>query len=298
MQIGIFDIDSTIPNLALMKLSTFHKSKGDNVGHYFPLKKYKYDKIYASTIFNYPCVNKSLIDADVMEIGGTGFDITKNLPQEVEKELPDYTLYNFPHSIGFTMRGCRFNCKFCVVPQKEGRPKPFNTIEEIWTNRNSNFIILLDNDFFGNPFWKDRIEEILKYNLKVNFNQGLNIRIITDEQAQALSKVNFTTLSGKSKYIHFAWDRFKDEKIIDAGIKRVIAAGIKAERMAFYVLIGFDTTPEQDFYRVTKLKNFGCHPFVMPYDKNNNYQRRFARWVNHKAIFNSVKWDEYKYNFN
>jgi len=294
MNVAIYDVDSKIPNLALMKISKFHKQKGDSVEMYNPLWLDTYDKIYASTVFDFS--DKSLLIPEKMEIGGTGYDTNRNLDQEIEDCKPDYTIYNYKHSIGFTMRGCRFVCKFCVVPQKEGRPKPNNTIDEIWTNRDSNFIVLLDNDFFGNQDWKKRIKEIRDYELKVNFSQGLNIRIITEEQAKALASVNFSTISGKTKSVHFAWDRINDEKWIDKGIERCIKAGIKEYQMSFYVLIGFDSSPEEDYHRVMKLKNYGCDPYVMPYNKKDHYQKSFARWVNHKAIFNSVKWEDYKYS--
>jgi hypothetical protein len=192
------------------------------------------------------------------------------------------------------MRGCRFRCKFCVVPEKEGKPKAHNTIEEIWTNRSSNFVVLLDNDFFGNPLWRERIAEIRKLNLKVCFSQGLNIRIITEEQCRALASVRFWNLNQSRRQVYFAWDRFNDEKLIDAGIERVRAAGIKAWQMGFFVLIGFDTTPEQDLYRVMKLKNLGCDPYVMPFNGDDPYQKSFKRWVNRKALFKSVKWEDYR----
>lgn len=291
MRIGLYDVDSKIPNLAIMKLSAYWKNRGAKVEPYMPLFKSYYDKIFASTIFNFS--NKKLVNPDLMEVGGSGWDLHKNLPSAVEVMNPDYTFYNYPHSIGFTMRGCRFKCKFCVVPEKEGAPKSNNTIREIWTNRGSNFIVLLDNDFFGNPEWRERLDEISKYDLDVNFNQGLNIRIITDEQAKALATVKFWNLHHTSRQVYFAWDRFRDEKLIDEGIKRVINAGIKPWQMAFYVLIGFNTTPEEDLYRVIKIRDYGCDPFVMPYDKSNAYQRAFARWVNHKATFRTVEWKEY-----
>tara|TARA_A100001391_G_C5069670_1_gene277988 strand:+ start:1474 stop:2355 length:882 start_codon:yes stop_codon:yes gene_type:complete len=291
-KIAIYDVDSKIPNLALMKISSFHKKKGDLVEMYNPLWLNNYDKIYASTIFNFS--DKSNLIPDKMVIGGTGYDMKKNLPQEIEDCDPDYEIYNYKHSIGFTMRGCRFVCKFCVVPEKEGRPKSTNTIDEIWTNKTSDFLVLLDNDFFGNPDWKERIEEIKFYNLKVNFSQGLNIRIITEEQAKALASVNFRTLSGKSKRVHFAWDRINDEKQIDKGIKICFDSGIKPDQMVFYVLIGFNSTHEEDMHRVQKLKDLGCNPYVMPYNKEDIYQKKFARWVNHKAIFKTISWKEYK----
>ena len=290
MNIGIYDVDSKIPNLALMKISTWHKAQGDTVEMYNPLWLDTYDKIYASKVFDFS--DGSNLLPDQMEIGGTGWN-NKTLPQHIEDLQPDYTLYNYPHNIGFTMRGCRFNCDFCVVPEKEGKPKSNNTIEEIWTNRSSNFIVLLDNDFFGNPYWKDRIDEINTLGLQVNFSQGLNIRIITEQQAEALASVHFRDMSGNNRTVYFAWDRINDEKWIKAGIERVIATGIKPQQMMFYVLIGYDTTPEQDMYRIEILKDYGCLPFVMPYNKDDQYQKRLARWANHKAIYKSVPWEQF-----
>lgn len=292
MRVGLYDVDSTIPNLALMKLSTFHRQLGDVVEMYAPIMLESYDKIYASTIFHDS--DKSYVLPDRMEVGGSAWDLHKNLPLEVEACEPDYSLYGYPHSIGFTMRGCRFRCKFCDVPRKEGRPRPTNTVEQIWTNRDSDFLVLLDNDFFGNVEWADRIAEVRRLNLKINFSQGLNIRIITDEQCKALASIRFTNLHATRGQVYFAWDRFGDERLIDAGIKRVMGAGIKPWRMAFYILIGFDTTPEQDLYRVKKIAALGCDPYAMPYNKRDAYQKRFARWVNHRAIFNTVAWEDYK----
>jgi 5S rRNA maturation endonuclease (ribonuclease M5) len=292
--IALLDVDSKIPNLALMKLSAWHKAQGDEVVWYDDLWRDTYDKIYASTVFKFS--DKSILDQNRMEIGGTGWDYEISLPPEVDICQPDYSLYGYPHNIGFTMRGCRFRCKFCVVPQKEGKPYEENTIDEIWQQRGSNFIVLLDNDFFGNPAWQKRIDEIKQCQLTVNFSQGLNIRIITEEQTVALASVKFSNINKTAKQVHFAWDQFGKgtERLIDQGIKRVTDAGIKPSQMAFYVLIGFNTTPEQDLYRVEKLRDYGCDPYVMPFDKSDPYQQKFARWVNHKAIFKSVRWEEYR----
>jgi hypothetical protein len=293
MKVALLDVDSTIPNLALMKVAAYHKARGDEVVWYDDLWREDYDDVYASTIFKFS--DKSLLDPDRMRIGGTGWDLTAQLPDEIDRCVPDYSIYKYPHNIGFAMRGCRFRCKFCVVPQKEGKPYEENTIAEIWTQRTSNFIVLLDNDFFGNPVWADRIAEIKKYDLRVCFSQGLNIRIITEEQAAALASVKFWNLKGTKRQAHFAWDQFGKgtEKLIDQGIKRVTDAGVKPAQMAFFVLIGFNTTPEEDMYRVEKLRAYGCDPYAMPYNKADPYQKRFTRWVNHKAIFNSVPWKNY-----
>lgn len=291
MKIGLLDIDSKIPNLALMKISQWHKLNGDDVEHYMPLAHHLYDKVYASKIFNFS--DGSDIQDDMIT-GGTGIDLKISLPPKMDTMTPDYSLYNYPHNIGFTQRGCRFKCEFCVVPQKEGKPWSANTIDELWTQRDSKFLILLDNDFFGNPDWEERIEEMKEYDLRVNFSQGLNIRIISERQAQALASVNFRNINDNSKQVTFAWDQIKDEKVIKRGFKRVTDAGIKPYQMQFYVLIGFDTTPEEDLHRVMMLKDWGCDPYAMPYDKSDPYQKKFVRWVNRRAVFHSCTWEEYK----
>lgn len=289
--IGIYDVDSKIPNLALMKISAWHKERGDDVEMYFPIFRSRYDDVYASKIFNFSSSRD--IWSDKMKVGGTGWDISVELPEEMEAMSPDYTLYNYPHSIGFTMRGCRLKCSFCVVPQKEGGPKPNNTIEEIWTQRDSRFIMLLDNDFFGNPEWSDRIEEMKAFRLKVNFSQGLNIRNLKPEQAAALESVQFVNSRGNSRYVYFAWDDPRHEKLIHKGIQVCVDAGIKAHQMAFFVLIGYHSTPEEDLHRVEVLRKYGCMPFAMPYNKFDPYQKKFCRWVNRKELFKSCSWSEF-----
>lgn len=291
---ALYDVDSKIPNLALMKLSRFHKNLGDEVVFYDPLFQATYNKVYASKIFNYS--DGSLLDKDRMEIGGTGWDEMIRLPQEVEYLQPDYSLYGYRHNIGFTMRGCRFKCKFCGVPRKEGAPYMVNTIDEIWIQRDSNFIMLLDNDFFGGPAWEERIAEINKFGLRISFSQGLNIRIITDDQAKALASVDFRNKEGKKKQVHFAWDQWGEgtEKLIEEGFNRVTAAGVKPYQMAFFVLIGWNTTEDQDLYRINKLHSMGCDVFVMPYTRTDPYQKALARW-NNRFLWRNVPWLDYRY---
>lgn len=274
-----------------MKLSAHHKAIGDSVEWYFPLLIDEYDKIYASTVFEFS--DKSQVIPEHMVVGGTGWTGGVELAPEIEALQPDYSLYNYPHNIGFTMRGCRLKCPFCVVPEKEGAPKHNNTIEEIWQQRGSDFVVLLDNDFFGNPNWRECIDAIRKHNLRVNFCQGINIRNLKVEQAEALASVRFVNASGKYRQVYFAWDDPRHEKLIHKGIQRCFDAGIKPYQMAFYVLIGYWSTIDQDLHRVKTLTDYGCDPFVMPFDKTDYMQRKFARWVNHKALFNSVSWRDY-----
>jgi hypothetical protein len=247
--------------------------------------------VYASKIFDFS--DGSHLDPERMIIGGTGWNYTTELPPEIDACVPDYSIYDYPHSIGFTMRGCRLRCSFCVVPQKEGKPKSESTVADLWTQRDSNFLVLLDNDFFGNPDWADRIEEMKELKLRVNFSQGLNIRNLKPAQAQAIASVNFRNIHNTKKQVHFAWDDPRHEKLIHKGIKICTDAGIKTGQMAFYVLIGYHSTPEEDMHRVEVLRGYGCDPYSMPYDKSDPYQKRFTRWVNHKAIFKSVPWADY-----
>ena len=292
MKIGLYDLDSKIPNLALMRISAWHKAQGHETELYLPILHETYDKVYCSSIFDFS--DKSYIQEDMI-LGGTGIDLTTVLPPEIDQINPDYDLYGYEHNIGFAMRGCRFKCGFCVVPRKEGKAHSKSTISNLITNKSkSNFLMLLDNDFFGNPNWKDCIDEIKDMNLRVNFNQGLNIRILSEKQAQALASVHFTNMSGNHKQVTFAWDQIEDEKTIMRGFKRCVEAGIKPYQMQFYVLIGYNSTEEQDLHRVMTIKSLGADPYVMPFNKKNKRQMRFTRWCNHRAIFNTVEWKDYK----
>ena len=294
MRVGLYDVDSKIPNLALMRLSSWHKEQGDEVELYVPLLHESYDRVYASMIFDFS--DRGYIQ-EGMILGGTGHDMKVKLPEGVDEVAPDYGLYGYEHNIGFAMRGCRFKCGFCVVPRKEGGPQSVSSIRGLMTNPSgSNFLMLLDNDFFGNPNWQDCIDEIRDMDLRVNFSQGLNIRIISEKQAHALASVKFRDSSNNKARVHFAWDQLKDERVIRRGIDRCVKAGIKPWQMQFYVLIGFDSTEEEDLHRVLTIKGLGADPYVMPFDKKDPYQRRFARWVNHRAIFNKVEWKNYKRN--
>ena len=291
-KIGLYDVDSLIPNLALMKIAAFHKALGDSVEAYVPLMKSQYDLIYASKVFSFS--DGAMLDPERMIIGGTGYPGGTDLAPEIDRMAPDYSIYDYPHSIGFTMRGCRLKCSFCVVPEKEGRPRGDSTIPEIWTQRESDFIVLLDNDFFGNPEWERRIDEVLEFDLQVNFSQGLNIRNLKPEQAAAIASVRFRNLKGTKKQVHFAWDDPRHEKLIHKGITTAIDAGLKPHQMAFYVLIGYHSTPAEDLHRIETLRAYGVDPFVMPYDRTDFYQASFARYVNRKAVFNRVSWEEYR----
>jgi hypothetical protein len=293
MKVGLVQVDGKLPNLALMQICAYHEAQGHQV-EWFKGELYadEYDEIYASKIFQFSELPQL---PERAKIGGTGIDFFNTLPPEIAECEPSYFLYpDCTYHIGFSMKGCRFRCKFCCVPTKEGRPRINSTIPNLLKNPNGgDRLMLLDNDFFGGIEWKENLETIIELNLRVCFVQGLNIRILTDPQAELLAACKYYTSKFNMRRLTFAWDRFQDRQLIIDGIERCKKYGIKPENMQFFVLIGFDTTPEQDLFRVTFLKDQGCYPFVMPYNKFDPYQKRFARWVNHKAVFRNVPFDRY-----
>jgi len=294
--IGIIQVDGKLPNLALMQITSYHEKRGDKVEWYNGnLFESQYDKIYASKLFSFS--ETPDLPKEKSMIGGTGIDFYNRLPAEIENENISYSLYpECDYHIGFSMKGCRFACKFCCVPKKEGRPKVNSSIDELLINpKGGNRLMLLDNDFFGGADWKENLIRIIELKLKVCFVQGLNIRIITEEQAELLAKCNYQNSKFNQKYLTFAWDRYNDGKIVRKGIEICNKAGIPCKHMQFFVLIGFDTTPDQDYERVNTLREMGCMPFVMPYNKSNPYQKAFTRWVNNRAVFKSCTWEDYKY---
>jgi len=283
MKSGFIDIDGKIPNLALMKLSAHHKQKGHACGLTAPLYADQYDAIFASKIFDF---SPMPILPNNSFIGGSGYSLKIELDQNIEHLYPDYELYDCDYAIGFTSRGCYRKCPFCIVPQKEGRWRAVADIYEFWNGQDR--IMLLDNSLNTDQGHFLRIcGQLSGLRIAVDFSQGLDIRYLTDAQAWALTKIKLW------KQIHFAWDLMAIEKQVRKGIEILGKYNLKYKSM-FYVLIGFNTNPAEDLYRVETLRELGVDPFVMPFDKHNEYQRNFARWVNHKAIFKSVTWQEYR----
>ena len=286
MKIALVDVDShNFPNLALMKISAWHKKQGDEVKVFDPLWD-RPDTIYASKVFDFTPDYEYYPDNVELIFGGSGYGLDTYLPEEIENTCPDYSLYpQHGYALGFTTRGCIRNCPFCIVPQKEGKIKAVADIYDFW--RGQEIICLLDNNLMALPPHFDLVhKQIIKEGL-ILAEHGMDVRLVAPDMAKLLSKIK-----PKSQF-HFAWDRMRDEEAVKGGIRILVDNGVPEYRLIFYVLIGFDTTPEEDLYRVEFLRSLKVDPFVMPYDKHDPYQRRFARWVNHKAIFKSVKWEEY-----
>jgi hypothetical protein len=255
-----------------MKIAGWHKSKGDDVDWAFHFDHY--DRIYKAKVFTFTPDDETAIDAEEIVKGGTGYDIASQLPYEIDAwTKPDYSIYGFPFSIQFYSRGCIRHCPFCLVNDKEGDIHPVTPME---LNPIGKWIEVLDNNFFANPEWREAIRHLKAQGQPVNFH-GVDIRIMDTEQAEALKGLRL------KRNIHIAWDLPQ----IDLTDKlKEITKIIPAYKLSCYVLVGFDSTPEQDLYRVRTLKNIGITPFVQPFRDYENktqpsqYAKDFARWAN------------------
>jgi len=271
-RIGLIQIDGKMPNLALMKLASWHKQKGDEVT-VIDLSSHHFDVMYGSKIF----------------MGGSGYDLKQELPKEIEAQVPDYEKFNLDHSIGFTSRGCIRDCDFCIVREKEG---PIKEVDMSWIKHSK--VLLIDNNFLASPKWKEKLQYFIDNKIKVCFNQGLDIRLINKEKAEMLSKVKYSDLKFKVPRLYFAWDNINYEKEVSEGIELLLKAGIKLQHLMFYILVGHNTTFEQDYYRFEKLSKIGAKPFIMLYNNCKDKKLRdFARWVN-KRYYMIFKFEDYK----
>ena len=269
MKIGLLT-DAPKHNLALMKLSAYHKAEGDEIVFNMPL--FKADYTYASVLFK---KNTKLFFAD--EFGGPAFNGSK-LTGYVEKMMPDYSLFGKDYSLGYTYRPCFNTCGFCKVPQMD---HPDIDHHSIWEFHNPKFkkICILNNNTFQDPKWKETFEEIWDADLTVIDENGYDIRLLNDQKAWALSKTKF---AGK---IHFAWDRIQDESLILEGLE--ILRRFKISNTHIYVLIGYDTDIEGDLHRCQKLIDYGHDPYIMPFERTNA-NKRFKRFID------TFMWRKYK----
>ncbi len=286
MKILLIDIDSKIPNLALMKISAYHKSKGDTIffGHEPPDP----DVVYISCIF---AKNKSKALGIATRfknaiVGGSGVNYD-TLSDEIEFCMPDYDLYGIDYSMGFTSRGCIRNCEFCIVPEKEGKIRANQNIED-FLHPDHKKVVLLDNNLLAAPNWKETLTYLTESNLHVSFCQGNDIRLIDEEKANLLADTKYYNFDFDKRRLYFAWDHIQLEDQIERGIQILKNAGISGDRLMFYVLMGFNTEVIQDRYRVERLHEWGVESYAMPYNNGGSPElRKLVREVNRKSIWYS-----------
>jgi hypothetical protein len=280
VKVRLTQIDGKIPNLALMNLAAIHRDRGDEVVLRRTVQRDMlepaYGAIYGSTIFtrSAPLVERFRANFPDAIVGVTCVSLTRTVDDlfPTEPERYDYSIYpDFTASIGFSQRGCRQRCGFCTVPEKEGTPKTVATIVNIWRGEPwPKDIVLLDNDFFGQPRdeWRARIAEIRAEGYRVSFNQGINLRRLTDDEAAAIASVPYYDGQFSSRRIYTAWDNIGDERIFVRGVERLVAAGVKAAHIMVYMLIGYDPaeTWERIHYRHGRMIELGVKPYPMVFD--------------------------------
>ena len=280
MKVKLVHIDGRFPNLALMRIGAYYKNRGDEVTFTRSVNRYmyepEYDLVMGSSIFKFSENRIKKLRSNYPEaiIGGTGTDNWSLKAEEYigDSHELDYSFYpEYKNSIGFTQRGCRLKCKFCVVPIKEGKNHQVNSIADIY--RGSPYpknIHLLDNDFFGQPeeYWKARIKELQEGNFKVSFSQGINIRMINEEVAEQLATLNYRDDQFTTKRIYTAWDSIGDENRFFKGVDLLADKGIEPKHIMALMLIGYDKkeTWERIWYRFNKIVDRGVLPYPMVYD--------------------------------
>ena len=310
MRIGLIDVDGhNYPNLPLMKLSAWHKSRGDTVEWYEPLvhgfPNPPLDKVYMSKVFSFSPDYEYFVNAKEVVKGGSGYCISlenckevfdkskdKELPYEIEHIYPDYSIYGITDTAyGFLTRGCPRGCNFCHVKVKEGLcSRKVADLSEFWNGQKN--IVLCDPNILACKDWKSLLQQLVDSKAWIDINQGLDIRLMTEEKAELIKQM-------KIKELHFAWDRYEDKDIIVPKFKMFKEiTQIDIRKLIVFVLCNFDTTIEQDLERIYTLRDLGYWAYVMLYDKEhipkNSKLRKMARWVNMRSVFATVpKFEDY-----
>lgn len=289
MRIGLIDVDGHKghPNLALMRLSAYHKNQGHTVDWWNGFEHY--DRVYMSKVFTFTPDFDTVINADEIIRGGTGYKDYGSLPPEIESTYPDYSIYpNYKAAIGFLTRGCIRNCPWCIVPRKEGHIRPAATWQEI-KRPDSSQIVFLDNNVLAHEHGLQQIEDMGNKPVWVDFNQGLDARLITPEIADLLARLHWI------RFVRMSCDTETMLPVVINAAQNMANAGISRSRFFCYVLV-------QDVQKAHKicvtLDDWGINPFAQPYRDYNGgepteEQKDFARWVNNKAVFHSCAWQDY-----
>ena len=314
LRIGLIDVDGhNFPNLPLMKISAYHKAKGDIVEWYEPLfhsMGEPFDKVYMSKVFSFTPDYPYFVNAKEISKGGSGycislvdgkevFDKSKDieLPYEIEHIYPDYSLYpeqTKDTAYGFLTRGCPRGCDFCHVKEKEGlKSYKVADLSEFWNGQKN--IVLCDPNILACKDWKPLLQQLIDSKAWIDINQGLDIRLMTEEKAEMIKQL-------KIKELHFAWDRYEDKDIVVPKFKMFKElTGIDIRKLIVFVLCGDreKRVLETDLERIYTLREMGYWAYVMLYDKENipkgHELRKLQRWVNNRFIFARCNtFEEYK----
>ncbi len=294
MKIALFSPDSKIPNLAIMKLSSYHKSKGHEVD--FLSKMTKPDEIYVSVIFKknsdrFNALHYFYPDSKIF-YGGSGLNYDR-LPDHIEHIMPDYSLYGENYSMGFTTRGCCRKCSFCIVRDKEGSLR-FNASLKEFVHPTHKNLLLMDNNLLGYKKHLDILKDIKERDLKVDFNQGLDIRLINKENAKSLSELKYYNHHFDKRTLRFSFDNSNTTAELIKGFNLLKDAGIKPRDLFFYIL-AYPDNVEDAVERIKIIHGMGSRPFVMRFNQAKTKQLvKLSRWVNHLPYYEIFSFDEFK----
>lgn len=288
MKVGLVDVDGhNFPNLALMKLSAWHKARGDEVEFAVPLLPY--DRIYKSKVFTFTPDDYTSWQCYDIRKGGTGYSLFFVLSDDCEHIMPDYSLYGITDTAyGFLSRGCPRGCPFCIVADKEGRfSHKVADLREWWDGQKR--IVLMDPNILACPDWEDLLGQLADSGAEIDINQGADVRLLTPDKAEALSRL-------KMKRIHFAWDGKEDLEPMFRTAAEPFGKMIRAHRVSVYVLTNYNTDMDWNLHRIYTLRDLGYDPYVMVYDKEHapHEIRRLQRWCNNKIVFKKCRrFDDY-----
>lgn len=314
MKIGLVDVDghgkkkkwgATIyPNLALCKIARWHKQQGDTVEWAFPFEHY--DRIYMSKVFNFSPDDLTVYDADEIIRGGTGYNITSQLPDEIDRTQPDYSIYpNVPNdtAYGFLTRGCPNRCPWCVVPRKEGFVRPYMDCEEIAIEGRTNLVLMDNNILAAGDYAKEQLRKIIEKGYHVDFNQALDARLVTDEFAQLLAKVKW--IKG---IMRFGCDTPKQIEHCERAMKMINGYGYKGEYFLYTMLNdNFDECYNRIHHWWKRLREFrekhegrAMYAYAQPYRDPDNphrpvpqWQKDMAGWTNKKMVFTTTSFADF-----
>lgn len=314
MKIGLVDVDghakkkkwgaTVYPNLALGKIARWHKQQGDDVE--WANAFFHYDRIYMSKVFNFSPDDLTSYDADEIIKGGTGYNIKSQLPAEIDRLQPDYSIYPAipaDTAYGFLTRGCPNKCKWCVVPRKEGMIRPYMDVEEIAIEGRTKLVLMDNNILAAGDYAKGQMRKIIGHGYRVDFNQAIDARLVTEEFAHLLAQIKWI-----DRRIRFGCDTHKQIEDCERAIGMIQSYGYKGE---FFLYTMLNDNFEECYSRVHYwwARNQECrrqhlpnvYAYAQPYRDPDNphrpipdWQRDMAQWVNKRMLFQTIDFAEFK----